>query len=181
MALLHETPKVCSSFTGSPLHVFATVLTAARASPYPAPHLMADSLNTSLQLWRKADAEARLEERRLFYAAVDSVNGWIAPTDQEWIACGELRAVADKLFELATHPLGAQGARPLREEGINGISIVIQVRAVGLLGWTWSYVPAKGMPESHSGPLLGNEEAAFASALCGAQRTIGATRIAEPS
>lgn len=64
---------------------------------------MDETLNTNLQHWRTADAAARLEERRLFYAAMDSVNGGNAPTDLEWVACGQLRALADKLFYLATH------------------------------------------------------------------------------
>lgn len=65
---------------------------------------MDDTLNTSLQQWRTADAAARLEQRRLFYGAMDSVNGGDAPTDLEWLACGQLRALADKLFHLAIHP-----------------------------------------------------------------------------
>jgi hypothetical protein len=72
------------------------------------------TLGSFFHQWRNADAAAREEERRLFYAAVHSVDAGVAPTDEEWIFCGELRSAADALFYLATQlrldpPLAAAG------------------------------------------------------------------------
>jgi hypothetical protein len=123
------------------------------------------------QQWREADEAARLEERRLFHAALASVSAGAAPTDAEWISCGQLRIVADKLFELATkleavHPVRAV----VREHAVRGVSVKVEVRAVGVLGWTWSYAPSLGVPQSNGGPLLPTDDDAFASAFGEAQR-----------
>lgn len=68
------------------------------------------NLSSYFQQWRSADAAARQEERRLFYAAIGSVEGGGPPSDEEWISCGQFRTAADHLFYLATQlrlePLG---------------------------------------------------------------------------
>lgn len=60
------------------------------------------NVSSLFEQWRAADEAARREERRLFYAAIHSVEVGGAPSDQEWIFCGELRTAADDLFYKAT-------------------------------------------------------------------------------
>jgi hypothetical protein len=57
----------------------------------------------------------------------------------------------------------------VREERVHGVLAVIEARAVGALGWTWSYFPESGAAGSNNGRLLPSESASFEAALTGAQ------------
>lgn len=56
----------------------------------------------------------------------------------------------------------------VKRETVNGIPVVVEVRPVGGLGWTWSYYPEQGEGANNLGRLLASEEDAFAAARAAA-------------
>jgi hypothetical protein len=61
----------------------------------------------------------------------------------------------------------------VRRELINGVEVVVEARAVGGLGWTWSYYPEKGSGRSNTGRLLTTEAEAFDIAIAEAKQQLG--------
>jgi hypothetical protein len=56
----------------------------------------------------------------------------------------------------------------IRQATIAGVRVTLQARALGGLGWTWSF-QAEGHAEiPNTGALVDNEEVAFSTALAGA-------------
>lgn len=60
----------------------------------------------------------------------------------------------------------------VKREEINGVPVVVEVRPVGGLGWTWSYYPDSGAGANNLGRLLASEEEAFAAARAAAAATL---------
>lgn len=61
----------------------------------------------------------------------------------------------------------------VRREQVRDVTVVIEARPVGGLGWTWSFYPESGEAGSNKGKLLLTEEKAYAAALAEARRTLG--------
>jgi hypothetical protein len=62
----------------------------------------------------------------------------------------------------------------VRKDVMAGVEVVFEVRAVGTLGWTWTYYPESGPATANPGKLLASEEAALAHARAAAAMSIGA-------
>lgn len=61
----------------------------------------------------------------------------------------------------------------VRRETVGDVEVVMEARAVGGLGWTWSYHPSAGLGASNPGGLLPTEDAAFEAARAAAQAALG--------
>ncbi|RYF66037.1 MAG: hypothetical protein EOO29_39465 [Comamonadaceae bacterium] len=59
------------------------------------------------------------------------------------------------------------------KEVIAGVEVVIEVRAVGGLGWTWSYYPEQGAVGHNTGRLLRTEQEAALAAQAAAAQALG--------
>ena len=65
----------------------------------------------------------------------------------------------------------------VRRETVGGVELVIEARAIGGLGWTWSYCrenPETGAGASNTGWLLPCEDAAFEAARAAAIAALAA-------
>jgi hypothetical protein len=69
--------------------------------------------------------------------------------------------------------VGKKGCAVVYRETINGIPVVIEVRPVGGLGWTWSYDTERGNSAKNPGKLLPSESQAVAAARAAALACLG--------
>jgi len=61
----------------------------------------------------------------------------------------------------------------VRRETVGDLEVVIEARAIGGLGWTWSYYPETGAGASNPGWLLPSEDAAFEAGRAAAEAALG--------
>lgn len=62
----------------------------------------------------------------------------------------------------------------VRKEELGGVQVVFEVRAVGDLGWTWSYYPEQGAVAHNVGRLLATQDEALQRARAAAVQALAA-------